>query len=217
MATAQRRRRIDRVTDPAFVDGLSGLEAAELRSRRDDCREEETRLSYARRVLQGQLDIALAEQRRRAGLDDEGGLVGALSDILADHPSPGGRELRTAPLYTPEESGYGARAHDAAIDDPALSRVPDLDDAELAALVERLRSRESELSQLRRTVLAHLDALQAELVGRYRDEGVDLQEVVGAATGFDAPADGPDAPAGDPDAPAGDPDAPATGPEQDAS
>ena len=77
------RRRIDRITDEDFLDGLADLVPADIRTMRDDCREEEARLSYARRLLHGQLDIALAELQRREGTDADS-LVSTLTTILTD-------------------------------------------------------------------------------------------------------------------------------------
>ncbi|MGH3828408.1 MAG: aerial mycelium formation protein, partial [Pseudonocardiaceae bacterium] len=76
------RRRIDRVLDPSYVLGLDGLGLGEVRARRDDAAQEETDLSYLRRLLHARIDIVRAEQRRRR----EGGggaVVDELSQILA--------------------------------------------------------------------------------------------------------------------------------------
>jgi hypothetical protein len=176
----ERRRRIDRVTSQDYLEGLDGVDINGLRSMRDDCREEETRLSYARRVVHGQLDIVRAEQARRGG-DGSEDLVDTLTKILADDPAPRSREARSAPLYAPEEGGYGQRSHDTLVDDAALGQVPDLDDDKLTALLTRLREKEEHISSLRRTVLSHLDALQDELIARYRDGSVDVDDVVASA------------------------------------
>jgi hypothetical protein len=180
----QRRRRIDRVTSEDYLEGLDAVDASGIRAMRDDCREEEQRLSFARRVLHGQMDIVRAEQQQRSGGSDEG-LMGTLSEILADDSAPGSREARSAPIYMPEEGGYGQRSHDTLVDDAAVSRVPDLSDDELNELAQRLQEKENHISTLRRTVLEHLDALQDELIGRYRDGSVDLDEVVASAGAVD--------------------------------
>lgn len=176
----ERRRRIDRVTSDDYLADIGNADVPTIRSMRDDCREEETRLSFARRVLHGQLDIVRAEQRRRSG-DDDTGLVGALSEILADDPAPRSREARSAPMYAPEDGGYGQRAHDTLVDDAQLGQVPDLSDEELVALSDKLQEKEAHISSLRRTVLEHLDGLQDELIKRYRDGNVDVDEVVASS------------------------------------
>lgn len=176
----ERRRRIDRVTAEDYLAGIESVDVATIRAMRDECREEEARLSFARRVVHGQLDIVAAEQRRRGGAPDEG-LVSTLSDVLSDEAPARTRELRSAPVYVPEEGHYGQRSHDTLIDDAALGRVPELDDDELAALLTRLQEKEANVSGLRRTVLAHLDALQDQLIVRYRDGSVDVDDVVASS------------------------------------
>lgn len=181
-AMTQRRRRIDRVTAEDFLDGLDDRTADELRTMRDDCRAEEAALSFARRVVHGQIDIARAEEARRsAGSDTD--LVDELSGILAENISVERDPLkaRASPMFDPDEQAYGQRAHDARIDDPEWSRIPNLDGGELAALIERLQAQEATVSDLRRQVLHHLDALQAELVRRYRDGAENVDEVVASA------------------------------------
>jgi hypothetical protein len=175
----QRRRRIDRVTATDFLDGLNDRPADELRAMRDDCRDEEATLSFTRRVVQGQIDITRAEQHRRSAGSDAH-LVDELSDILAEK-TDGERDplkARISPMFDPDDQPYGHRAQDSPVDDASLSRIPDLDDAELRALLERLQAKEASVSELRRSVLHALDALQAELVHRYRDGALDVDAVV---------------------------------------
>src|SRR5438270_8063420 len=84
-------RRIDKVLDPEFVAGLGQISLDDLRERRKDAEQEETDLSYLRRLLQGRLDILRAELARRDG--EETDLVQALPRILADEPNNGPRGL----------------------------------------------------------------------------------------------------------------------------
>jgi hypothetical protein len=76
-------RRIDRVLAEDYLAGVSSIDMDELRSLRKEAEQEETDLSYLRRLLQGRLDILRAELARRSGAD-EGDLVDALPKILAD-------------------------------------------------------------------------------------------------------------------------------------
>jgi hypothetical protein len=165
------RRRIDRITDPAFLEGLDRREVSDLRAMRDDCREEESRLSYNRRLLQGRLDIVRAEQRRRES-GEEGDLMDLLPSILADDSrTRSQRAAQTVPVWAPTEDP-GRRTDEQMLADASLGQVPDLPDEELAALAERVAEEERQVSERRGVVLRSLDALQAELVRRYRDGGV---------------------------------------------
>lgn len=189
MTEPERRRRIDRVTAEDYLADLESKPMSEIRAMRDDCREEEPRLSYARRLVQGQLDIVRAESRRRTGGGGDEGLVGALTEILADAPTPRPDVLgvRSAPVFSPDEATYGAREHDTSLEDAAVGRVPDLDDDELEALEQRLVAKENHISSLRRAVLSHLDALSDELIRRYRDGGADVDEIMAGAGGPEQP------------------------------
>lgn len=175
----QRRRRIDRITASDFLGGFEDRPAHELRAMRDDCRDEEAALSFARRVVQGQIDICRAELAHRSA-GEEADLVDELSGILAEKIDSDRDPLkaRVSPMFDPDDQAYGNRAQDSPVDDPSLSRIPDLDDAELRALLERLQAKEASVSGLRRSVLDALDALQAELVRRYRDGALDVDAVV---------------------------------------
>lgn len=172
------RRRIDRVTAPGLLDGASQRSVATLRQQRDDCREEEARLSYTRRLLQGQLDVVRAELARRSG-EEAGSLVDQLPRILADRPAPGSRVARAAPVYDPGQPG-DRRREDSVLDEVSLADLPDLTDEELAAVADRLSKEERVVSELRRTVLSNLDGLQDELIGRYREDSSAVGEAVGS-------------------------------------
>ena len=165
------RRRIDRITAPDFLDAIESADPAELRAMRDDCGQEEARFSYNRRLLQARIDILSHELERRRGNSTET-LIEALPRILADSSRPvqGIGDARNTPVYEPGETGR--RSDDRLAADALLSRLPDLTDAELESELADLREEEKRVSDLRRAVLANYDALQAELVRRYRDGGV---------------------------------------------
>jgi len=171
--TPDKRRRIDRIAAEDFLADIASADPATLRVLRDDCREEEARFSYNRRLLQGRIDIFNAEIDRRAGKSTES-LIDLLPRILADDPAPRSSvvDSRNAPVYEPGEEA-GRRSDDRMAADAMLSRLPDMTDEELAAELAEIREEERRVSELRRVVLEKLDALQAELVKRYRDGGID--------------------------------------------
>ena len=63
MSDHPQNRRIDRILDPAFVDGLGSLSLEDVRARRDDCLAEREHLSLLRRLLQGRADISAADKQ----------------------------------------------------------------------------------------------------------------------------------------------------------
>jgi hypothetical protein len=91
------RRRIDRVLSPDYTSGIDRCALSEVRQLRDEAAQEETDLSYLRRVLHARIDIVRAEQRRRR----EGGsapVVDQLASILADNavgPATGSGRYQT--------------------------------------------------------------------------------------------------------------------------
>lgn len=165
------QRRIDRIRDPAYVEGLASLELDDLRARRDECMAEREYLSLLRRLLQGRAEILKAELDGRDGAEQAGPLVDRLAEILSadEHqPSSRGEAVR---LGVPDDELDFARRHverlvaDAGISDPAV-----LDDDALADAVHVLASEERTVSDSRREVISTLDALQDELKRRYKDD-----------------------------------------------
>ncbi len=167
--SVQQNRRIDRIREPGFVQGLGDLELDELRRRRDECLAEREYLSLLRRLVQGRAEILKAELERRGG-DDRGPLVARLSEILSGEiqgPSRG----EAVRISVPEEEMLLARRRvERLVADAGLSDPGGLDDERLSAAVALLAEEEREVSEARGRVLAALDTLQDELKRRYKDD-----------------------------------------------
>ena len=163
------KRRIDRVLAPEFTDGLAEIDLEELRERRDVCRAERDYLSFVRRLLQGRRDILQAELERRRRGGDEGTLLELVAAILADAPT--GSSRGEAPVFTipDEEINLARRRVERLVSDSRLSDLPALADEELEEAIEQIDEEERNLSDLRARVLQVHDALQAELVKKWRD------------------------------------------------
>lgn len=176
----QGRRRIDRIFAADYLADIGDRPPEVVRSKRDECREEEARLSYTRRLLQASLDIARAEVARRAD-GGAGSLVEQMGEILADEPvhSTLGA-ARSAPLYEPPDDDEGRRTEDEVLRSTSMGRLPDLADDELVEVVERLAEEERQVSEQRRHLLERLDALQAELILMYRGGSVDVDAIMAA-------------------------------------
>src|SRR3712207_6231162 len=80
--TEPKRRLVERILDPTYLEGLSDKPLEELRSKREECKEAETEISFERRRAQAGMDIRAAELERRAGGRDED-LMSRLTQILA--------------------------------------------------------------------------------------------------------------------------------------
>ncbi len=151
----------------------------DLRSIRNELTRGEGDVSLVRRIAQGRLDIVGREVGRRSGgaapgppSDEPTELLFAMPDILADGDGTA-RSAGAARLTPVDEPGPVALASIEALDGVAspqeLSGVGDLDGEGLAALFERLRAFEIELSTVRRTLHERIDRLQDEIARRYRD------------------------------------------------
>lgn len=164
---------LDLFLSDSFVEGVEGLSMADLRSARSQLQEAEAAVSYVRRMVQGRLDIVAAERARRSGaaaasgaaaLDD---LVDQLPGILADEGSRDSNRLVSQVELGDATSGLIADL-DRQIGPDPLTEIPSLSDADLGALTDSLASVERELSGNRRALHERIDALQAELVRRYK-------------------------------------------------
>jgi len=166
----QSNRRIDRIRQPGFVQGLEELPLDELRQRRDDCLAEREYLSFLRRLLQGRAEILRAElERRGEGASDEP-LIERLATILGGE-GQGSSRGEAVKVGLPEEEMLLARRRvERLVSDIAISDPGQLDDELLAGSADRLVEEESEISQARTAVIEILDRLQAELKRRYKDD-----------------------------------------------
>src|SRR3954447_1105561 len=82
-------RRLDRITAPGFREGLPDLSLHDLRARRDECLAEREYLSLLRRLVQGRLDILLAEGERRRRGDEPSSLVEHVAETMSNPPPSG--------------------------------------------------------------------------------------------------------------------------------
>jgi hypothetical protein len=168
------RRRVDRVLAPDYVTDLPALGLEDVRHRRAEAEQEEVDLSYARRLLQGRLDILRAEREtrttqgaviRRPRTDVE--IVGALSRILADGPRTDHGMGRYLGNVTPTRVGEHRREAERAVADVGGSDLAALTDESLDEAVTRLADIERRISRTRRSVQIVVDALTQEIARRY--------------------------------------------------
>lgn len=169
MAEPSGNRRIDRILDPGYVEGLERLSLDDLRQRRDECLAEREYLSLLRRLVQGRAEILKAELDRRGAGDDQP-LVERLSTILATegHGSSRGEAVRVG--VPDEEMLLARRRVERLVADAGLSDPGALDDKRLGKAVEALASEEHQVSSARTHVIEVLDRFQDELKRRYKQD-----------------------------------------------
>lgn len=167
------RRRLDEVLDAQFVHDIADLQLEALRDRRDVAAQEETDLSYLRRLLHARIDIVLAEQRRRSTGDTDS-VVDHLAAILADDA------VGTRGRHQQVEPSQGQRDVDALLTDVGLSDVAALSDEELAASLASFRAEEAAVSARRRDVQHVMDTLNAEIAHRYSTGTASVDDLLAA-------------------------------------
>lgn len=171
------RRPIDRVLAPGFADDVAELSPEDLRERRHVAEQEEVDLSYARRLLQGRLDLLRSEQRRRTGhevLSVPGERTDAeiVRDIVAAMGDEGPRRDHGLGRHLdiePSRVGEHRRAAEAVVADPRISDGSHLSDDELIEVIERIAGLEQQVSLNRQRVQHVSDALTEEVARRYRE------------------------------------------------
>jgi hypothetical protein len=171
---------IDELLAPGYLEGLAQLPMDELRGRRDTCTEAEVSLSYVRRVVQGRLDIVLAERSRR-----QAGAAGGAEKLIDDLPgilsekvhAPGLGRLPT--LMAPSEVGPEATVVvDAVAPLDRIGAVGDVADDDLQAMSNDLQRLEREVSDKRRGLHDLIDQLQGEVIRRYQTGEVNVDSLL---------------------------------------
>lgn len=163
-----------------LLTGITELPIEEVRARRSTCQHVETQLSYVRRLAQGRLDIVASEvAARRDGTQGDRTLVEQLTEALSDRlTAPGNGHLPM--MLAPGEidpallAGLDHAAPPAQVSSPAS-----MADDELRAVTDALAEFEREISARRRAMFDRIDALQAEIVRRYRSGEVTVDSLLG--------------------------------------
>lgn len=156
---------------------LSSLGTPELRALRTRCEAAEEGVSYARRVLQGRLDIL----RARLGDREDGAdrVLRELPAILADpaHVADPLQARATRVRVPPDADRYSA-VIDSVLAEEELERIDEVAIPDLDPVIERLAAAEKELSRRRRELFTRIDAIRAELMARYKDGRADVRELL---------------------------------------
>jgi len=162
-------RRIDRVLDPSFLEGLDHAPLDALREKRDECAEEESVLSYERSLIHTRLRLLKAEIERRRTGGPARSIIDNLAQILSDENVTHRGSFPS--LEAPPLPDNPRRRVEKLVNDDTLARLPDLSETEIADATVKLEAAESDVSESRRSVHAVLDRLIEE-IGR-RKAGAD--------------------------------------------
>lgn len=166
---AEKRRLVEMIADPSYLEGLEQKTMEQLRAMRAECREGEMELSFERRLIQGRSDILSAELDRRSG-KVEGDLLSRLPAILApEGRNPGDSPLpsRAPDFSIPRNADIPRRRVEEIVGEQTLTRVPKLSEEELKQIMLSLAGYEQQVSARRKAVQDVMDSVQTEIVRRY--------------------------------------------------
>lgn len=177
---------LQRVLDESFLEGLDRVPVGDLRRMRSEAEKVESHLSYARRLVQGRLDILLSEISRRessAPKSDLSSLVASLPHILADRSRSGSGGRLPGNLLPPEGDEGLVAEIDQVAGPEVMGAAAELDDSRLVTVTEGLTELEGRLSGDRRRLFTVIDSIQAELVRRYSTGQASASEVLNPGDG----------------------------------
>jgi Mg2+ and Co2+ transporter CorA len=167
---------VERVLADDWLGDLPSLPIDDIRSRRDEVRAIEDRVSYLRRIIQGRLDIVAADLRRRTEGGsplDLGTLIEQLPDILSDKGGTGGPGRLPTGLIPPDDADLTTEIDRVAGPD-LLGHLDELSDEDVADLARSIGELETRTSAARRGLFGRIDALNAELARRYGSGEADV-------------------------------------------
>lgn len=133
---------------------FDGIDLAELRRRRAGFNDEESRVSYWRRIIQARIDLI----DNSSGAARGHGLARVLADSRSSH-------RRIAALSVDSAAGLPPLPDLAEL----WQRVEPDDPDERAELLSHLRDAEKALSDYRRELHERIDHVTGELIARYRE------------------------------------------------
>lgn len=175
---ADEATRLDDILRPEYIDGIRSCAMDDLRAMKRECDEEEAALSYARRLLQGKIDLLRAE------LSGRGGASGAsthaspadIAEVLGDS-KPRGFRGRFPRIMVPPETRETRRVL-ALLAEPTMVSLETVRDDELIEAETRLAGVEEEISGVRSQVHVQIDAVEAEIARRYSEGETTVDELL---------------------------------------
>ena len=175
-------RTLERVLTGDYLADLDTLAVDSIRQKRYETQRLEDASSYLRRLVQGRLDVIGLEIRARASDErtDLSAIVEQLPMALSDGVSRTvtGRLIdASAPPDDQEE--WASDRVDAVCGGFDLASVPELPDETLYTLTDSLNALERQISMERRKLHDVIDALQSELVRRYKSGEANVDGLLG--------------------------------------
>lgn len=155
-------------------DDLSALSMAELRAIRERLQEVEFGYSYARRVVQGRLDLVLGMLHSS---EDGRDPIVELSEAMAGHLKGPGLPRPTKGLLPPDWADDLLEGLNRTLSLEDLGNLAAIDMQALAEIADRISAIEKDLSQTRSQLHSRIERIQGELIARYR-EGAGVEDLL---------------------------------------
>jgi hypothetical protein len=158
------------------MSDLSHLDLAGIRVARAALQAQEDAVSFVRRMAQGRLDIARDEQRRRAENLPTSQTATDLAGVFGqEHGGGSARPPRETNISTDHPLVIELEQ---LCDRVGFGSIRTLDETALHAVIDELSAFENARSGERRALFDQIDALTAELVQRYKQDGADVDSLL---------------------------------------
>jgi hypothetical protein len=167
---------------------LSVVATTELREAVAKADAAENGLSYLRRLVQGRVDIVLAEDHRRRDGEPAGDvadLIRQLPTILGDHPPRAGRGRHVPPVAPDDIDPLFLGRFARLVSPDELVHLPIVEDADLGAMIGGLTDLEREISDRRRELHHLIDRVHEEIGRRYGTGEISAEDVISGAARSD--------------------------------
>ncbi len=162
------------------LGSLSTRPIHDLRALREQLGEIEAGLSFARRMAQGRLDIVLAEfhSRLQGRAETAQELVGRLPEVLSGQVRGTGQPRAVRDVEFPPFTEQILGELDQLLHPTELTGIDDLGVDDLDAAAQRVSAFERSLSAKRSEVHRLIDEVQEEIIGRYRNGSVSVDDLL---------------------------------------
>ncbi|NLA34398.1 MAG: hypothetical protein GX868_01775 [Actinobacteria bacterium] len=171
---------LDDILRTVDVGSFAASPITELRALRDRLTEIEGGLSYGRRMVQGRLDIVLAEfhSRVQGRSDSTAEMLDRLPGVLAAQTRAGGVPRQIVDSDLPSFADEITAGLDALVNAVELARLHEYDIDSLDAVAQKLNGYERTISVRRSEVHRLIDDVQEEIIGRYRSGAASVDDLL---------------------------------------
>ena len=162
------------------LTSLSSQPIEQLRSLRDRLGDIEAGLSFGRRMAQGRLDIVMAEAQSRShgGSATASELLSRLPDVLSSQSRSGSQPRPRREVELPPFADEILDDLEGLLSSTELAVLGALDDISLERAADRISGYERRISLKRHEVHRLIDEIQEEIIGRYRNGSVSVDDLL---------------------------------------